>query len=164
MIKTSLASLFKYIALSTTDIFIWILTFQGVEQSGHREAIWQRLGQLCRIVQSSGITVSRKLNVPYWSLPRQGNGAKSDGVTVRLMFWLNAGFLIYLQKTFKVIIIYWYKPKEFWSKESSFTKLSLGSGNNLLTFDFWFQAPVVETLDSAIHQINHYPANKYWGD
>ena len=65
LIKTSLASLFKYIALSTTDIFIWILTFQGVEQSGHREAIWQRLGQLCRIVQSSGITVSRELNVPY---------------------------------------------------------------------------------------------------
>ena len=25
-------------------------------------------------------------------------------------------------------------------------------------------APVVETLDSAIHQINHYPADKYYGN
>ena len=24
------------------------------------------------------------------------------------------------------------------------------------------QAPVVQTLDSAIHQINHYPADKYY--
>ena len=26
------------------------------------------------------------------------------------------------------------------------------------------QAPVVQTLDSAIHQINHYPADKYYGN
>ena len=26
------------------------------------------------------------------------------------------------------------------------------------------QAPVVKTLDSAIHRINHYPADKYWGN
>ena len=25
-------------------------------------------------------------------------------------------------------------------------------------------APVVQTLDSAIHQINHYPAHKYYGN
>ena len=24
------------------------------------------------------------------------------------------------------------------------------------------QAPVVQTSDSAIHRINHYPADKYW--
>ena len=26
------------------------------------------------------------------------------------------------------------------------------------------QASVVQTLDSAIHQINHYPADKYYGN
>ena len=26
------------------------------------------------------------------------------------------------------------------------------------------QAPVVQTLDSVIHQINHYPAYKYYGN
>ena len=26
------------------------------------------------------------------------------------------------------------------------------------------QAPVVQTLDSAIHRINHYPAGKYYGN
>ena len=26
------------------------------------------------------------------------------------------------------------------------------------------QAPVVQTLDSAIHRINHYPADKYFGN
>ena len=26
------------------------------------------------------------------------------------------------------------------------------------------QAPVVQTLDSAIQRINHYPADKYWGN
>ena len=26
------------------------------------------------------------------------------------------------------------------------------------------QAPVVQTLDSAIHRINHYPADKYYGN
>ena len=26
------------------------------------------------------------------------------------------------------------------------------------------QAPVVQTLDSAIHWINHYPADKYYGN
>ena len=26
------------------------------------------------------------------------------------------------------------------------------------------QAPVVQTLDSAIHRINLYPADKYWGN
>ena len=25
-------------------------------------------------------------------------------------------------------------------------------------------APVVQTLDSAIHRINHYPADKYYGN
>ena len=25
-------------------------------------------------------------------------------------------------------------------------------------------APVVQRLDSAIHRINHYPVDKYWGD
>ena len=30
---------------------------------------------------------------------------------------------------------------------------------------FWKQqAPVVQTLDSAIHRINHYPADKYYGN
>ena len=24
--------------------------------------------------------------------------------------------------------------------------------------------PAVQTLDSAIHQINHYPVDKYWGN
>ena len=28
---------------------------------------------------------------------------------------------------------------------------------------FDFQAPVVQTLDSTIHRINHYPADKYYG-
>ena len=28
----------------------------------------------------------------------------------------------------------------------------------------WRQAPVVQTLDSAIHRINHYPADKYYGN
>ena len=27
-----------------------------------------------------------------------------------------------------------------------------------------FLAPVVQTLDSAIHRINHYPADKYYGN
>ena len=26
------------------------------------------------------------------------------------------------------------------------------------------QAPLVQMLDNAIHQINHYPADKYWGN
>ena len=26
------------------------------------------------------------------------------------------------------------------------------------------QAPVVQTLDSTIHRINHYPADKYYGN
>ena len=26
------------------------------------------------------------------------------------------------------------------------------------------QAPVVQTLDRAIHRINHYPADKYYGN
>ena len=26
------------------------------------------------------------------------------------------------------------------------------------------QAPVVQTLDSAIHRINHYPADNYYGN
>ena len=26
------------------------------------------------------------------------------------------------------------------------------------------QAPVVQTLDGAIHRINHYPADKYYGN
>ena len=30
--------------------------------------------------------------------------------------------------------------------------------------NFRFQAPVVQTLDSAIHRINHYPADKYYGN
>ena len=29
---------------------------------------------------------------------------------------------------------------------------------------FLLTAPVVQTLDSAIHQINHYPADKYYGN
>ena len=29
---------------------------------------------------------------------------------------------------------------------------------------FVSQAPVVQTLDSAIHRINHYPADKYYGN
>ena len=28
----------------------------------------------------------------------------------------------------------------------------------------FYQAPVVQTLDSAIHRINHYPADKYYGN
>ena len=27
-----------------------------------------------------------------------------------------------------------------------------------------YQAPVVQRLDSAIHRINHYPADKYYGN
>ena len=26
------------------------------------------------------------------------------------------------------------------------------------------EAPVVQTLDSAIHRINRYPVDKYWGN
>ena len=29
---------------------------------------------------------------------------------------------------------------------------------------FIYQAPIVQTLDSAIHRINHYPAEKYYGN
>ena len=29
---------------------------------------------------------------------------------------------------------------------------------------FKLQAPVVQTLDSAIHRINNYPADKYYGN
>ena len=30
---------------------------------------------------------------------------------------------------------------------------------------YWkLQAPVVQTLDSSIHRINHYPADKYYGN
>ena len=29
---------------------------------------------------------------------------------------------------------------------------------------FLFLAPVVQTSDSAIHRINHYPADKYYGN
>ena len=29
---------------------------------------------------------------------------------------------------------------------------------------FIYQAPIVQTLDSAIHRINHYPAKKYYGN
>ena len=28
----------------------------------------------------------------------------------------------------------------------------------------WGLAPVVQTLDSAIHRINHYPADEYYGN
>ena len=31
-------------------------------------------------------------------------------------------------------------------------------------FAFNHLAPVVQTLDSAIHRINHYPADKYYGN
>ena len=31
-------------------------------------------------------------------------------------------------------------------------------------FHLGHQAPVVQTLDSAIHRINHYPADKYYGN
>ena len=38
----------------------------------------------------------------------------------------------------------------------------------VMTGGVWFllqpQASVVQTLDSAIHRINHYPADKYWGN
>ena len=29
---------------------------------------------------------------------------------------------------------------------------------------FIYPAPIVQTLDSAIHRINHYPADKYYGN
>ena len=29
---------------------------------------------------------------------------------------------------------------------------------------FIYQAPIVQTLDSAIHRINHYPVDKYYGN
>ena len=32
------------------------------------------------------------------------------------------------------------------------------------SLSFNHQAPVVQTLDSAIHRINHYPADKYYGN
>ena len=32
------------------------------------------------------------------------------------------------------------------------------------TFSLFTQALVVQTLDSAIHRINHYPADKYYGN
>ena len=43
----------------------------------------------------------------------------------------------------------------FYSKMSSFTPL--------LSIRIVL-APVVKTLDSAIHWINHYPVDKYWGN
>ena len=42
-------------------------------------------------------------------------------------------------------------------KESKPYSLVLYCINNI-------QAPVVQTLDSAIHRINHYPAVKYYGN
>ena len=45
-----------------------------------------------------------------------------------------------------------------WFKPHSLDK-ELYSTLSLLT-----QARVVQTLDSAIHRINHYPADKYWGN
>ena len=35
---------------------------------------------------------------------------------------------------------------------------------NIRNAEFNVQAPVVQTLDSAIHRINHYPADKYYGN
>ena len=38
---------------------------------------------------------------------------------------------------------------------------------NTLSRSFFYlghQAPVVQMLDSAIHRINHYPADKYYGN
>ena len=34
----------------------------------------------------------------------------------------------------------------------------------LFFLTFRHQAPVVQTLDSAIHRINHYPADKYYAN
>ena len=33
-----------------------------------------------------------------------------------------------------------------------------------ITNHWVYQAPVVETLDSTIHRINHYPADKYYAN
>ena len=39
--------------------------------------------------------------------------------------------------------------------------LLIGCAHRLFAF---MLAPVVQTLDSAIHWINHYPADKYYGN
>ena len=57
-------------------------------------------------------------------------------------------------------------PKEtvyFYIKDQS-TLQKTGKGNNITLFYIIYQAPVVQTLDSAIHRINHYPADKYKGN
>ena len=46
---------------------------------------------------------------------------------------------------------------------------SLKTKDCLSDHNFWsikvtLQAPVVQTLDSAIHRINHYPGDNYWGN
>ena len=38
------------------------------------------------------------------------------------------------------------------------------SKKSLIWTRFILQAPVVQTLDSAIHRINHYPADKYYAN
>ena len=40
---------------------------------------------------------------------------------------------------------------------------NLASCTNMFTF-FIYQAPIVQTLDSALHRINHYPTEKYCGN
>ena len=49
-----------------------------------------------------------------------------------------------------------------------FTNLLWGTSCILLdtwkTFPIILLAPVVQTLDSGIHRINHYPADKYYGN
>ena len=42
--------------------------------------------------------------------------------------------------------------------------MELYSTNNVRVIRYPYQAPVVQTLDSAIHRINHYPADKYYGN
>ena len=45
------------------------------------------------------------------------------------------------------------------------TKVSVEVTCHKIITNHWvYQAPVVETLDSTIHRINHYPADKYYAN
>ena len=50
------------------------------------------------------------------------------------------------------------RPQRFFSPGSN---LRFGGRQSTVTMVFHALAPVVQTLDSAIHRINHYPADKY---
>ena len=48
--------------------------------------------------------------------------------------------------------------------DSAIHRINHYPADSVIGFPNTYLAPVVQTLDSAIHRINHYPVDKYYGN